>query len=164
MIFNDIWHKYHSWYFKIVSKLRLTISKYHSWYLCQISLHIMLLPILTGGRKLRNSEKIEGSWDSTVYPSFEKKYKLKQMAFLRQEYGKYKDCYMTCNRQQIKWIPCSRDRLEIRHYFPKKYGNCFFFTLQTCFELNLVNLTILYGKKLIIWNKSVTFFKRFFSV
>ena len=28
-------------------KLRLTILKYHSWYLCQISLLIMLLPILT---------------------------------------------------------------------------------------------------------------------
>ena len=28
-------------------KLRITISKYHSWYLCQISLQIMLLPILT---------------------------------------------------------------------------------------------------------------------
>ena len=27
--------------------LRITISKYHSWYLCQISLQIMLLPILT---------------------------------------------------------------------------------------------------------------------
>ena len=28
-------------------KLRITISKYHSWYLCQISLQIILLPILT---------------------------------------------------------------------------------------------------------------------
>ena len=27
-------------------KLRITISKYHWWYLCQISLQIMLLPIL----------------------------------------------------------------------------------------------------------------------
>ena len=27
-------------------KLRITISKYHSWYLCQISLQIVLLPIL----------------------------------------------------------------------------------------------------------------------
>ena len=27
-------------------KLCITISKYHSWYLCQISLQIMLLPIL----------------------------------------------------------------------------------------------------------------------
>ena len=45
MICNDIWHKYHSWYFKIVSNLRMTISKYHSCYLCQISLQIMLLPI-----------------------------------------------------------------------------------------------------------------------
>ena len=27
-------------------KLRITISKYHSWHLCQISLQIMLLPIL----------------------------------------------------------------------------------------------------------------------
>ena len=26
---------------------RITILKYHSWYLCQISLQIMLLPILT---------------------------------------------------------------------------------------------------------------------
>ena len=29
-------------------KLRITISKYHLSYLCQISLQIMLLPILTG--------------------------------------------------------------------------------------------------------------------
>ena len=29
-----------------LSQLRITISKYHSWYLCQISLQIMLLPIL----------------------------------------------------------------------------------------------------------------------
>ena len=27
-------------------KLRITILKYHSWYLCQISLQIMLLPVL----------------------------------------------------------------------------------------------------------------------
>ena len=27
-------------------KLHITILKYHSWYLCQISLQIMLLPIL----------------------------------------------------------------------------------------------------------------------
>ena len=27
-------------------KFRITILKYHSWYLCQISLQIMLLPIL----------------------------------------------------------------------------------------------------------------------
>ena len=27
-------------------KLRITILKYHSWYLCQISLQVMLLPIL----------------------------------------------------------------------------------------------------------------------
>ena len=27
-------------------KLRIAISKYHWWYLCQISLQIMLLPIL----------------------------------------------------------------------------------------------------------------------
>jgi len=27
-------------------KLRITILKYHSWYLCQISLQIMLFPIL----------------------------------------------------------------------------------------------------------------------
>ena len=33
----------------------------------------MLLPILTGGRKLRNFEKIDGSWDSTVYLSRVKK-------------------------------------------------------------------------------------------
>ena len=58
----------------------------------------MLLPILTGGRKLRNFEKIDGSWASTANPSFlkkkkkKKKKKLKQMPFLRQEYGKYKDC------------------------------------------------------------------------
>ena len=35
---------------------------------------------------------------------------------------------------------------------------CFFFTLQTCFLLNLANLTFLCGKKP-IWNKMVTFFK-----
>ena len=29
-------------------KLCMTISKYHSWHLCQISLQIMLLTILTG--------------------------------------------------------------------------------------------------------------------
>ena len=38
----------------------------------------MLLPILTGGRKLRNFEKIDGSWDSTAYPSFVKKKKKKK--------------------------------------------------------------------------------------
>ena len=50
----DIWHKYHSWYFKIVWNFtRLTAREitynnfeHHSWYLCQISLLIMLLPIL----------------------------------------------------------------------------------------------------------------------
>ena len=44
MICSDIWHKYHSWYFKIT--YNNFNSKYHSWYLCQISLQIMLLPIL----------------------------------------------------------------------------------------------------------------------
>ena len=36
------------WYFGtgILRILRITILKYHSWYLCQISLLIMLLPIL----------------------------------------------------------------------------------------------------------------------
>ena len=29
-----------------LSNLRITILKYHAWYLCQISLQIMLLPIL----------------------------------------------------------------------------------------------------------------------
>ena len=38
----------------------------------------MLLPILTGGGKLRNFEKIDGSWDSTVYLSCVKK-KLKKI-------------------------------------------------------------------------------------
>ena len=38
----------------------------------------MLLPILTGGRKLRNFEKIDGSWDSTVYLSCVKKKKKKK--------------------------------------------------------------------------------------
>ena len=37
----------------------------------------MLLPILTGGRKLKNFEKINGSWDSTVYLSCVKKKKIK---------------------------------------------------------------------------------------
>ena len=34
-------------------KLRIIILKYHSWYLCQISLQIMLLPILIRPSKLR---------------------------------------------------------------------------------------------------------------
>ena len=52
---SEFRHKYHSWYFKIVSnfsclkrldvKLRTTILKYHLWYLYQTSLQIMLLPI-----------------------------------------------------------------------------------------------------------------------
>lgn len=33
-----------------------------------------------------------------------------------------------------------------------KHWNCFFFTLQTCFVLNLAYLNILYGNKL-IWKK-----------
>ena len=45
MIFSDIWHKYHEWYFKIVirnftgrqAREIKTILKYHKWYLCQIS-------------------------------------------------------------------------------------------------------------------------------
>ena len=44
MICSDIWHKYHSWYFKITNNN--FNSRYHSWYLCQISLQIILLPIL----------------------------------------------------------------------------------------------------------------------
>ena len=32
--------------FQLILKLRITISKYHSWYLCQISLQIMILPVL----------------------------------------------------------------------------------------------------------------------
>ena len=37
-----------SWAHALVESwpLHMTISKYHSWYLCQISLQIMLLPIL----------------------------------------------------------------------------------------------------------------------
>ena len=35
-------------------KLRIPISKYHSWYLCQISLQIMLLPILKHPFALNN--------------------------------------------------------------------------------------------------------------
>ena len=31
---------------KFHSPLRIPISKYHSWYLCQLSLQLMLLPIL----------------------------------------------------------------------------------------------------------------------
>ena len=40
MIFIDIWHKYHEWYFKIVIRNFVkfeAILKYHKWYLCQIS-------------------------------------------------------------------------------------------------------------------------------
>ena len=48
--------------FKIVSNftpltVRITISKYHSWYLCQISLQIMLLPILI---RIHKYTKIKG--------------------------------------------------------------------------------------------------------
>ena len=51
----DIWHKYHLRYFKIVSNFTCLTAreitynnfKNHLWYLCQISLQIMLLPILT---------------------------------------------------------------------------------------------------------------------
>ena len=41
MISNDIWHKYHEWYFEIFlrnGRVKFeTILKYHEWYLCQIS-------------------------------------------------------------------------------------------------------------------------------
>ena len=44
-------------------KLRITILKYHSWHLCQISLQIMLLPILM--------EYIEiTSWKARAYGIF----------------------------------------------------------------------------------------------
>ena len=54
LIVRYIWHKYHLRYFKIVSNLtRLTAREitYNNfeispWHLCQISLQIMLLPIL----------------------------------------------------------------------------------------------------------------------
>ena len=36
-------------------KLSITISKYHSWYLCQISLQIMLLPILISHSSILNT-------------------------------------------------------------------------------------------------------------
>ena len=45
------------------SQLRITILKYHSWYLCQISLQIMLLPILIWkikklvAREIRNDKQ-----------------------------------------------------------------------------------------------------------
>ena len=46
--------KYHSWYLcqvslQIMLLPILTILKYHLWYLCQISLQIMLLPTLIAG-------------------------------------------------------------------------------------------------------------------
>ena len=39
MIWSDVWHKYHVWYFEIVigNFKFVTILKYHEWYLCQIS-------------------------------------------------------------------------------------------------------------------------------
>ena len=49
MISSDIWHKYHKWYFEIVTRPVYVVSravrrvkfetilKYHEWYLCQIS-------------------------------------------------------------------------------------------------------------------------------
>ena len=44
-------------------KLHITILKYHSWHLCQISLQIMLLPILM--------EYIEiTSWKAPAYGIF----------------------------------------------------------------------------------------------
>ena len=36
------------------NNLRITILKYNSWYLCQISLLIMLLPILIESRNIRD--------------------------------------------------------------------------------------------------------------
>ena len=61
---RDIWHIYHSWYFQIAQislaqrlvKLCKTILKYRSWYLCQISLQIMLLPMLIMSAKLLNAD------------------------------------------------------------------------------------------------------------
>ena len=64
-------------------KLCKTILKYHSWYLCQISLQIMLLPILI----LINTNSIRGGhlfyWcriqdTASVYIITEKKRKKKQ--------------------------------------------------------------------------------------
>ena len=37
-------------------KLRITILKYHSWYLCQISLQIMLLPILINAMPVKKQQ------------------------------------------------------------------------------------------------------------
>ena len=59
MIYSDIWHKYHEWYFEIVIRNFTsrppvkfeTILKYHKWYLCQISLKIMLFFVYTTTRK-----------------------------------------------------------------------------------------------------------------
>ena len=40
-------------------KLRVTISKYHWWYFCQISLQIMLLPLLIVCKSIDNVRKME---------------------------------------------------------------------------------------------------------
>ena len=48
-------------------KLRITILKYHSWYLRQISLQIMLLPILIiYTKKLLNSDWLRDECSSSV--------------------------------------------------------------------------------------------------
>ena len=44
-------------------KLRITILKYHSWYLCQISLLIMLLPMLTEQFHAHGLVESWGPWD-----------------------------------------------------------------------------------------------------
>ena len=46
-------------------KLRITILKYHSWYLCQISLLILLLPILIITKNIGKEEKKKWQGDLT---------------------------------------------------------------------------------------------------
>ena len=50
-------------------KLRITILKYHSWYLCQISLQIMLLPILIAWF-VRDILHKNHSWYFTIVSNF----------------------------------------------------------------------------------------------
>ena len=51
-------------------KLRITILKYHSWYLCQISLQIMLLPILAQRHHYINFIVALGIWAPLIQSPF----------------------------------------------------------------------------------------------
>ena len=77
-----IGHKYHLWYFKVVSNFTLLtareitynniISKYHSWYLCQTWLQIMLLYTYTNFTNRKNPAKpnyhiMSRSWTSRLW-------------------------------------------------------------------------------------------------